>query len=244
MIHDDSTVIGGSAGGFTPSFGANPIALQGAAVLSDISTSSLLSGTYIGKLCQGLADSLSGANVTGMDVIKSCVSDLSSFWGVDNVKVCFEMGEPGVHFRGFTDSATDNWIGGDPAVLQQYANQYGPNFIQNVMAHEMGHFVFDQLGLINEGYPTISNEAVADFLSGIYSGSKGLDPAGTVAFYSSLPDDPNGDYPSGEERAELFMEGYEIANRYPWKDFESILDSLDFNLRDSVHEIADRFVQS
>ena len=238
MDYDDFTTTS-CTDGYSPSFGANPLALQSAAVLSSISES--LSGTFIGNLCQGWADSLSGANGTGMDVIKSCVSDLSSFYGVDNVKVFFEPGEPGVHFSGFSDSPKDNWIGGDPEVLHKYANEYGPDFIQNAMAHEMGHFVFDQLGLGREGYGRISNEAVADFLAGIYSGTKGLNPQGTVDFYSELSDDPDGEYPSGKERAGLFMEGYEMARNYPWKDFESILHDHKFNLKDVARDIADRY---
>ena len=71
-------------------FGAHPYALQGASVLTQISEN--LSGTFLGDLCKSWADSLVGANIEGMDVIKDCVSDLSDFYGVDNVKVFFEPG--------------------------------------------------------------------------------------------------------------------------------------------------------
>ena len=220
-------------------FGAHPYALQGASVLTQISEN--LSGTFLGDLCKSWADSLVGANIEGMDVIKDCVSDLSDFYGVDNVKVFFEPGEPGVHFSGLSDSPSDNWIGGDPNVLNDYARQYGPDFIQNVVAHEMGHFMFDKLDLDAEGYGRISNEAVADFLSGVYSGSKGLDPQGTVDFYSSLPDHP--DYPTGDQRANLFNEGYELAQKYPFKDFTNIVNDPMFDLRGTVCEVANRYHQ-
>ena len=220
-------------------FGAHPYALQGASVLTQISEN--LSGTFFGDLCKSWADSLVGANIEGMDVIKNCVSDLSDFYGVDNVKVFFEPGEPGVHFSGFSDDPSDNWIGGDPTALNYYSNHYGPDFIQNVMAHEMGHFRFDKLDLDVEGYGRISKEAVADFLSGVYSGSKGLDPQGTVDFYSSLPDHP--DYPTGEQRANLFNEGYELAQKYPFKDFTNIVNDPMFDLRGTVCEVANRYHQ-
>lgn len=220
------------------SFGANPFALQGAAVLSDVATS--LQGTFLGNLCQNWADSLSGANMAGMDVIKDCVSDLSSFYGVDDVKVCFEQGEPGVHSTGFTASMSDNWIGGDPAVLREYADEYGIDFVKGVFAHEMGHYMFDRLGM-RDRYDVISNEACADFLSGLYAGSKELDPDGMTAFLSGLPDDPDGNYPSGAERAALFNAGYEMAQNYVWKDFQSILNDPNFDLAGTVENVANSY---
>lgn len=237
-MSDDYTAV--TAPSSQISFGANPLQLQGAAVLSDIATS--LQGTFLGNLCQHASDNLSGANMEGMDIIKDCVSDLSYFYGVDNVKVCFEQGEPGVHSTGFTDSPNDNWIGGDPAVLKDYAAEYGTDFVKNVFAHEMGHYVFDQLGL-RDKYETVSNEACADFLSGLYAGSKNLDPEGMKAFLEGLPDDPAGDYPSGAERAALFAAGYEVAQDYPWRDFQSILDDGRFDLGQIVREVAEQYAK-
>lgn len=230
MMHDGSQI----------SFGASALGLQSAAHLSDLAN--LYQGTTFGSICGSLSSWLSDSDKAGMDVIKDCVGDLSSFYGVDNVKVFYEKGEPGVHTTGMTTGAFDNWIGGDPQVLSQYANEYGGDFVQNVFAHEMGHYVFDQLGLHQDGYSRLSNEAVADFLAGIYAGSKGLDSEGFRKFLEDQPHDPDGEYPDGEDRAKLFMEGYELAESYDYKNFQSVIDSPYFDLNEAVHDVANRYV--
>lgn len=221
------------------SFGASALGLQSAACLSDLANR--YHDTILGSICESLSSWLSDSDKPGMDVIKECVGNLSSFYGVDDVKVFYEKGEAGLHTTGMTTGAFDNWIGGDPQVLSQYANEYGGDFVQNVFAHEMGHYVFDQLGLHQEGYSRLSNEAVADFLAGIYAGSKGLDSEGFRNFLEIQPHDPYGEYPDGAERAKLFEEGYELARSYEYRDFQSVIDSPYFNLNEAVHEVAKRY---
>lgn len=240
-VHDSiksgcDTMSNGSA----VSFGANVYSLQGAHILDEIANA--MQGTWLGDLCQTWSDDISGATKPGMDLIKDCVSDISSFYGIDPIKVFFQEDSLGTHSNGFnTRTGSDNWVGGDPELLKSYAAEYGQDFIRTVLAHEMGHDMFERLGMHEEGYGRMSNEAVADFLSGVYAGSKNLDKEGMMKFLSRDASSISGNYPKGEERASLFAEGYELAHSYPWRDFESILSESNFDLRSVVRNVADRY---
>lgn len=216
------------------SFGASPIGLQVAAGAEELAD--LCHGTLLGRLFDGLADGLSGANTTGMETIKASVDKIADFYGVDSVKVFYEKGEPGLQYSGMTKMNYDNWIGGDPEVLASYSKCYGQDFAENVIAHEFGHNMYSRLG--GDESSRIGNEAFADYAAGLYAGSRNLDPHGMEEFLSDHPGDGQL-YP--QNRSELFMEGYADAQNYTWKDFQDIVDDPTFNLEDKMHEIAGRY---
>ena len=150
------------------SFGASLPDLQNAANLSHMAK--MYSNTEYGPVLDLLSDSISGANMPGMEIIKSGVDDASSFFGVDPVNVYYEAGQPGIQLSGYTNLLYDNWIGGDPNVLSYYGNQYGQDFTNCVIGHEMGHNMVDFLGL-GASIPCVANEAISDWMAGIYAGS-------------------------------------------------------------------------
>lgn len=217
------------------SFGASNSELQLAANLSQLAEWS--GGTLFGKICEGLSNGLSGADVPGMEMLQEKVNAIADFYNIDPVKVFYEEGEPGVQFSGMTPLNYDNWIGGDPQVLSMFSEVYGDDFVTNVIAHETGHQLFDRLGLETE-YPRISNEACADYMAGLYAGSRGLDPVGFAEFLKQHPGDGE-TYP--EERYELFMEGYNKTLNYEWNMFQDIVDDPKFDLKETLKEVAERY---
>ena len=217
------------------SFGASNAELQLASNLSAMAK--LYEGTLLGKICTGLSNGLSGHDMPGMDELQEKVNAISDFYNIDPVKVFYEAGEPGVQFSGMTPLNYDNWIGGDPQVLSQFSEVYGDDFVTNVIAHETGHQIFDRLGLAKD-HPQIANEACADYIAGLYAGSRGLDPEGFAEFLRQHPGDGE-TYPV--ERCELFMEGYNKALNYEWNIFQDIVDDQKFDLKATLEEIANRY---
>ena len=216
------------------SFGANPISLQVAAGFDVLSN--MCKGTLLGRLFDSLSDGLCGANTPGMETIKASVDKIADFYGVDSVNVFYEQGEPGLQYSGMTKLNYDNWIGGDPEVLQDYSKQYGKDFAENVVAHEFGHNMYSRLG--GDESSRIGNEAFADYAAGLYAGSRGLNPDGMEAFLSDNPGD-GVLYP--ENRSDLYMEGYRDAKNYTWNDFQDIVNDRTFNLEEKMREIASRY---
>lgn len=216
------------------SFGANPIALQVAADASE--AADFFHGTFLEPLFDKLAEGLSNSNMPGMELIKEHVDKIADFYGVDTVKVFYEKGEPGVQYSGMTPRNYDNWIGGDPEILEKYSKFYGPDFAETTIAHEFGHNMYSRLG--GDETSRIGHEAFADYSAGLYAGAQGLSPDGMVAFLNEFPGD-GVLYP--ENRSELFMEGYQDAQDYQWKDFQTIVDDQTFDLQDKMQEIAGRY---
>lgn len=209
-------------------------------------------GTDFGEILKTMAEGLAGTNLPGMEIIKASVDDVCSFYHIDPIKISFDPTGPGAYWGGLTTSTADDWICGNPFELNDLALEYAtPGFEQDyinaVFAHEMGHFWVDHLGVETE-IPHIANEAVSDFLAGIYVGARGLDPDGFSRFLASLPeegqfsDDGERIYPGGLERARLFEEGYAVAKDYTWNEFQTIVDDQRFNLRDTVMQIAKRYM--
>lgn len=221
------------------SFGANTSILQASAELSKtaerIGTASLP-----GRVLGMVANVLSGTNRSGMEVIREAANDAAAFYKISPPKTFFDNNELGASWGGKTEDSFDDWVGGNPSMLRQYAKTYGGDFIKAVFGHEIGHHMFTKLGLRKAGYPKVCNEAVADFLSGLYCGARGLDGRGFAEFLANDTSSLRGGYPTGATRSALFKEGYSLANSYAWKDFQSILDERGFNLKAQVTEIAKR----
>lgn len=217
------------------SFGATPSELQVAANIAQMAE--WAGDSLFGKICGNVVDSIRGADVPGMEVLEQKVHEISDFYNIDPVKVFYEEGEPGVQFSGMTTLNYDNWIGGDPQVLSQFSEIYGDDFVTNVIAHETGHQIFDRLGL-EKDYPRIANEACADYIAGLYAGSRGLDPEGFAEFLKQHPGDGEL-YP--ENRYELYMEAYNKAKNYEWNMFQDIVDDSQFDLKATLEEIANRY---
>lgn len=217
------------------SFGANLGKLQVAASLSQLSD--WAGDSLFGSICNNLSDSLSGANIDGMEVLQEKVNDIADFYNIDPVNVFYEPGEPGVQLNGMTPLNYDNWIGGDPQVLSQFSDVYGEDFVTSVIAHETGHQIFDRLGLEAE-YPRIANEACADAIAGLYAGAKGLDIDGLCEFFKQYPGDGK-TYP--ENRHEIIREFYEIGQNYEWSMFQDIVDDPRFDLKAVLSEVAQRY---
>lgn len=212
-------------------FGMNPIALQSAAELKNFA--SRWEGTPLAAPLHSIADWLSGVNKPGMEVIVDQVCEVSNFFHIDPVNVCYEHGEPGIQWSGFTNQAYDNWIGGDPNAIKLYASQYGDLFPVGAVSHEIGHHLVDRLmGEI----PRVANEACSDYVTGLYFGAKNLDPSGMAEFFA---DHGGGNYPSN--RDEIFMEGYQKANTYAFSDFQAIIDYQRFNLYKEFSQIIQRY---
>ena len=217
------------------SFGASNSELQLAANLTQLAEWS--GGTLFGKICEGLSNGLSGADVPGMEMLQEKVNAIADFYNIDPVKVFYEKGEPGVQFSGMTPLNYDNWIGGDPQVLSMFSEVYGDDFVTNVIAHETGHQIFDRLGLETE-YPHIANEACADAIAGLYAGANELDIDGFCEFLRQHPGDGI-TYP--ENREEIFREFAQIASSYEWKSFQDIVDDPRFDLKETLKEVAERY---
>lgn len=221
----------------TISFGASNAELQLAANLSQLAEWS--DGTLFGKICEGLSNGLSGADVPGMEMLQEKVNAIADFYNIDPVKVFYEEGEPGVQFSGMTTLNYDNWIGGDPQLLSQFCEVYGDDFVTNVIAHETGHQIFDRLGLENN-YPRIANEACADAVAALYAGSRGLDIDGICEFFRRYSGDSI-NYPDAEERCAIIKEFYEIGKNYEWSMFQDIVDDPRFDLKETLKEVAERY---
>ena len=231
----DSNYGGQELSGCNVSFGASLSDLQVAANVAQMAE--WAGDSLFGKICENVYNSLRGADVPGMEMLEEKVSAIADFYRIDPVKVFYEEGEPGVQFSGMTPLNYDNWIGGDPQVLSQFSEIYGEDFVTNVIAHETGHQIFDRLGL-EEKYPRIANEACADYIAGLYAGSRGLDPEGFAEFLKQHPGDGEL-YP--ENRYELFMEAYNTAVNYEWNMFQDIIDDSQFDLKETLEEIAGRY---
>lgn len=208
-------------------------------------------GTDFGDMLSHMSTTLSGSDLPGMEIIKDSVDDVCSFYHVDPVNVCFTPDGTGMHWGGFSPGPEDNWMGANPYQLKDETLEFATpghesDYVNISFAHEMGHYCVDQLGM-NSQLPRIANEAVADYLAGIYAGSKGLDPDGFSRFLSSLPEEgqfgPDGEkwYPGGNERAELFREGYEAAQNYTWQAFQSVVDDARFDLHGTILNVAGRY---
>lgn len=219
------------------SFGASLSALQTSAELSRISEG-IGKSTIPGRILKDIANAISGVNKPGMEVIKDAVEDAATFYKIKTPKVFFEEGQPGIMWEGLSDKSYDDWVGGDPNALARYAAIYGGDFAKATIGHEIGHHIFDKLGFNKMNLPLICNEAVADYLSGLYCGAKKLDGRGFAEFLSADTSYLGGNYPKGSVRSALFKEGYATANSYVWRDFESILNDPKFNLKEKVAEIA------
>lgn len=221
------------------SFGASLSALQTSAELSRISEG-IGNSTIPGRILKSIANAISGINRPGMEIIKDAVKDAATFYKIHPPKVCFEEGQPGMMWEGRSDKAYDDWVGGDPNAIAHYASIYGGDFAKATIGHEIGHHIFDKLGFNKVNLPLICNEAVADYLSGLYCGAKKLDGRGFSEFLAADTSYLTGNYPKGAVRSALFKEGYATAHSYVWKDFESILNDPKFNLKEKVVEIARR----
>lgn len=231
----DSNCVETDFSGSSVSFGATPSELQVAANIAQMAK--WAGDSLFGKICENVVDSIRGADVPGMDALEQKVHAISDFYNIDPVKVFYEEGEPGVQFSGMTALNYDNWIGGDPQVLSQFSEIYGEDFVTNVIAHETGHQIFDRLGL-GQDHPRIANEACADYIAGLYAGSRGLDPEGFAEFLKQHPGDGEL-YP--ENRYELYMEAYNKAVNYEWNMFQDIIDDSQFDLKETLEEIAGRY---
>ncbi len=227
-------------------FGASLPVLQLSAELSNIANK-FGPSTIPGVLLNKISNSLSGTNGVGMETIRDAVKDAAKFYGLKTPNIFYEKGQPGVMWEGLSDASYDDWVGGDPKTLAAFANTYGGDFAKAVMGHEIGHHVFDKLGFreafektFGLQYGRICNEAAADYLSGLYCGSLGLDGRGFAEFLANDTSYLSGYYPKGSVRSALFKEGYATANSYPWKRFQSILRDSSFSLRDKVVEVVSR----
>ncbi|MDO4571601.1 MAG: hypothetical protein Q4D38_14545 [Planctomycetia bacterium] len=221
------------------SFGASVGELEYASILHSIGDALPL--PFAEKICDTLADALSGAGQPGMEVIHDCVRDSAEFFNVEQPNVFHEPGQPGVQWGGFSDSNFDNWIGGDPEVLQRYTEKYGEDFVSCTFAHETGHHVIDRIGW-DDLISRRGNEAASDYMAGLYAGSKNLDPEGFAEFLREEGNvDHSTDYPLGEEREALFRQGYEEARFYPFRNFQSILDDVGFNLHGRIQDIQKQY---
>lgn len=219
------------------SFGASLSALQTSAELSRISEG-IGNSTIPGRILKGIADAISGTNKPGMEIIQDAVKDAATFYKLHPPKVCFEEGQPGMMWEGRSEKAYDDWVGGDPNALAHYASIYGGDFAKATIGHEIGHHVFAKLGFNKANLPLICNEAVADYLSGLYCGAKKLDGRGFSEFLAADTSYLGGNYPKGSVRSALFKEGYATSYSYAWRDFESVLNDPKFNLKEKVAEIA------
>jgi len=184
------------------------------------------------------ADLMSGADHPVLIAVQTFADVAADFYRVPRIKVFYANNELGVQWNGLTRAAFDNWIGFDPDMLQKAAAKYGTHFAENVIAHEIGHHVVDRLGFA--GIPRIANEAIADYLAGIFAGSKGLDPNGFAQFLAEQPPDGK-DYPHGPERHALYLAGYRTAAEYTFQNFQAVIDDPRFNLRLALCQVVERY---
>ncbi len=220
------------------SFGANQMELEAASILHKMGDEL---PSPLQQLCDSLGDCLSGVNQPGMEIIRNGVQDTAEFFKVEEPHVFYEQGELGVQWGGLHESNFDNWIGGDPQKLQGYASRYGGDFVSCVMGHEAGHHLIDRIGW-DDVLSCRGNEAASDYLTGIYAGSRNLAPEGLAQFLREEGNiDQSPDYPLGEERESLFMRGYNEAQHYPFKNFQSVMDDMEFNLHGKLRDIQEQF---
>ncbi len=126
----------------------------------------------------------------------------------------------------------------DPELFQDFAAQVArlglpiekaiEHFVDLILAHEAGHFIFSQCAV---KFPRAVEEYCCDMMSGIYAGEAGIPTDLAKLFHASLEegdgcarvfDDKTKEwlYPSTNER----LQAIDLLNNYPFNDFIKIGD--------------------
>ncbi|MCL2659931.1 MAG: hypothetical protein FWD64_05365 [Acidobacteriaceae bacterium] len=140
-------------------------------------------------------------------LIDSLAETMMGAFGMHGVEVIQDYGE----FNAGMQPGSDAVLSYDPNFLWSMGQQFGPDAIVGIVAHEVGHHIADNY--LSADATSLDREQCADCISGVLTRMYGLSPDAMDGFYANMIVAVGGDdHPLGGIRSDAFHQGYDWAS--------------------------------